>query len=147
MSLTETLASFFSRHVVDRRARRQQRIDLEIHRQVEMRDGLLGLEHAPRDDLADGGVRHAAVARRDEHRLAAGAAVPAPRLSAPEPPQQRRPGLAFSTSALTMRPLGPVPLMPARSTPFSAAMRLASGEAKMRAPPEEAAGAAGAGAA
>src|SRR6187399_1281215 len=44
------------------------------------------------------------------------------------------PGLAFSTSALTMRPFGPEPLRLARSTPLSAAMRLASGEAKMRLP-------------
>src|SRR5438270_13685513 len=44
------------------------------------------------------------------------------------------PGLAPSTSALTMRPFGPEPLRPERSTPFSPAMRLASGEAKMRLP-------------
>src|SRR5882757_9303473 len=56
------------------------------------------------------------------------------------------PGLAPSTSAFTIRPFGPEPLIPARLTPFSAAMRLASGEAKRRAPPDDA-GACGAGAA
>src|SRR6266700_2172648 len=50
------------------------------------------------------------------------------------------PGLADSTSALTMRPFGPLPLMVDRSSPFSAAMRLASGEAKMRPPLGAAAG-------
>src|SRR6478736_3208751 len=44
------------------------------------------------------------------------------------------PGFAPSTSAFTMRPLGPEPLRLARLTPFSAAMRLASGEAKIRWP-------------
>src|SRR5688572_23603162 len=39
------------------------------------------------------------------------------------------PGWAPSTSALTIRPPGPLPLMPARSMPRSAAIRLASGEA------------------
>src|SRR5260370_516139 len=50
------------------------------------------------------------------------------------------PGLADSTSALTMRPFGPLPVMRERSSPFSAAMRLASGEAKMRPPLGAAAG-------
>src|SRR5882757_605236 len=50
------------------------------------------------------------------------------------------PGLADSTSALTMRPFGPLPLMVERSSPFSAATRLASGEAKMRPPLGAAAG-------
>ncbi len=72
MSLTETLAALLLGHRVDRLARRQQRIDLEVDRQVEVRHRLLGLEHAPRDDLADRGVRHARVARRHEHRLRAG---------------------------------------------------------------------------
>src|SRR3982075_2898240 len=44
------------------------------------------------------------------------------------------PGFGDSTSALTRRPFGPLPLMADRSSPFSAAMRLASGEAKMRPP-------------
>src|SRR3984893_5881131 len=57
------------------------------------------------------------------------------------------PGLADSTSALTMRPFGPLPVIRERSSPFSAAIRLASGEAKMRPPAGAAAGfAAGAGA-
>src|SRR5262249_1673174 len=43
-------------------------------------------------------------------------------------------GLACSTSALTMRPLGPLPLRRERSMPFSPAMRLASGQRKMRPP-------------
>src|SRR5712671_4085127 len=43
-------------------------------------------------------------------------------------------GFAPSTSALTMRPLGPLPLRRERSSPFSAAMRLASGDAKIRSP-------------
>ena len=55
------------------------------------------------------------------------------------------PGLAPSTSDFTMRPCGPEPLTAARSTPFSAAMRRASGEAKTRLP-SLALGAAGAGA-
>src|SRR4051794_20804655 len=42
------------------------------------------------------------------------------------------PGFALSTSAFTIRPFGPEPLRLARSMPLSAAMRLASGEAKMR---------------
>src|SRR3989344_8291097 len=42
------------------------------------------------------------------------------------------PGLASSTSALTIRPPGPVPLIVARSRPLAAAMRLASGLALMR---------------
>ena len=50
---------------------------------------------------------------------------------------------AFSTSALTMRPCGPEPLSWLRSSPLSAAMRRASGEAKTRLP--SATGAAGAG--
>src|SRR4051812_4296653 len=44
------------------------------------------------------------------------------------------PGFASSTSALTIRPPGPVPLMVDKSMPFSAAMRLASGEAMTRSP-------------
>ena len=55
-----------------------------------MRHRLLGLEHAPRDDLADRGVRHARVARRREHRLRAGAA--APRAAPARLPEQRRRG-------------------------------------------------------
>src|SRR5215831_2804887 len=55
-------------------------------------------------------------------------------------------GLACSTSALTMRPLGPLPLSRERSIPFSAAMRLGSGEAKMRPPLGAAAGLGGGGA-
>ncbi len=43
-------------------------------------------------------------------------------------------GFAPSTSALTMRPFGPEPLTPARSTPLSAAIRLASGLATTRSP-------------
>src|SRR5258707_11375633 len=43
-------------------------------------------------------------------------------------------GLAPSTSALTIRPFGPLPLMRERSSPFSVAMRLASGDAKIRPP-------------
>ena len=54
------------------------------------------------------------------------------------------PGLAFSTSSLTMRPPGPEPWMVDRSMPLSAAIFLASGEALMRSP-VEAVGAAGAG--
>src|SRR6185503_1940055 len=46
------------------------------------------------------------------------------------------PGFALSTSAFTIRPFGPEPLRLARSTPLSAAMRLASGDAKMRWPLE-----------
>ena len=42
---------------------------------------------------------------------------------------------AFSTSARTIRPWGPEPLRPARSIPFSAAMRRASGLALMRVSP------------
>src|SRR5476649_2119949 len=56
------------------------------------------------------------------------------------------PGFAPSTSAFTMRPFGPEPFTLARLTPFSAAMRLASGEAKMRSPLGATAGAAGFGA-
>ncbi len=52
---------------------------------------------------------------------------------------------APSTSALTMRPCGPEPVKVVRSTPLSAAMRRASGEAKTRLP-SPVAGAAGAGA-
>src|SRR5476651_1355557 len=55
------------------------------------------------------------------------------------------PGFAPSTSSFTIRPFGPEPLIPARLTPFSAAMRLASGEAKRRAPPDDAAGCGAAG--
>src|SRR5579863_3495152 len=44
------------------------------------------------------------------------------------------PGLAFSTSDLTTRPRGPVPAMADKSRPFWPAIRLARGEAKMRAP-------------
>lgn len=40
-------------------------------------------------------------------------------------------GLYFSTSALRMRPSGPVPLIWERGMPCSRAMRLAMGEAKM----------------
>ena len=43
-------------------------------------------------------------------------------------------GLAPSTSALTMRPCGPEPVIFVRFKPFSAAMRRARGEAKTRAP-------------
>ena len=53
--------------------------------------------------------------------------------------------VAPSTSAFTIRPRGPEPLMAARSSPFWAAIRRASGEAKMRLPSAPA-GAAGAGA-
>src|SRR6056297_1448108 len=52
--------------------------------------------------------------------------------------------LASSTSARTMRPCGPDPLIWRRSSPFSAAMRRARGEAKMRSPLSSL-GAAGAG--
>src|ERR1700674_2172886 len=45
------------------------------------------------------------------------------------------PPAAASTSSRTMRPSGPVPLIVARSTPSSAARRLASGEALTAAPP------------
>jgi len=41
---------------------------------------------------------------------------------------------AASTSAWTMRPEGPEPVRAARSTPFSPAIFLARGEAKMRPP-------------
>mmetsp|Transcript_29037 Transcript_29037/g.55783 ORF Transcript_29037/g.55783 Transcript_29037/m.55783 type:complete len:226 (+) Transcript_29037:1303-1980(+) len=51
---------------------------------------------------------------------------------------------AFSTSALTMRPCGPEPLMAPRSRPFCAAIRRARGVAKMRLPSVPC-GAAGAG--
>src|SRR5258706_7556691 len=70
---------------------------------------------------------------------AAGAAAAAAGLAAP--------GLAFSTSDLTIRPRGPEPDSAERSMPLPAAMRLASGEAKMRAPSVFVAGAAAAGAA
>src|SRR5437868_4688201 len=50
------------------------------------------------------------------------------------------PGFAVAISALTMRPLGPDPLMLARSTPCACAMRRASGVAFTRSP--DAAGAA-----
>ena len=53
---------------------------------------------------------------------------------------------AASTSALTMRPRGPDPVIRARSSPLSAAMRRARGVAKMRVP-SPAWGDAGAGAA
>ena len=52
---------------------------------------------------------------------------------------------ALSTSALTIRPLGPDPLIRLRSRPLSAAIRRASGDANMRLPAELAAGAAGGG--
>src|SRR5690349_20463009 len=42
---------------------------------------------------------------------------------------------APSTSALTIRPLGPLPLSDVRPTPFCSAIRLASGEAMTRFPP------------
>src|ERR1700687_3641371 len=42
--------------------------------------------------------------------------------------------VAASTSALTIRPWGPLPVMDFRSTPASAAMRRASGLAKTRSP-------------
>ncbi len=61
--------------------------------------------------------------------MAAGAAVPA---------------FALSTSAFTMRPLGPEPVTPERSMPFCSAMRFANGDAMMRSP--ELAGAEAAGA-
>src|SRR5262245_36795906 len=44
------------------------------------------------------------------------------------------PGLAFSTSDLTIRPRGPVPASAEISIPLEAAIRLASGEAKTRLP-------------
>ena len=44
------------------------------------------------------------------------------------------PGLASSTSAFTIRPFGPEPLIWARSSPLSAAIRRARGEAKIRPP-------------
>src|SRR5205823_1072815 len=47
--------------------------------------------------------------------------------AAVEPPRG-----ALSTSRLTIRPPGPVPVRPCRSTPRSRAMRLASGEALTR---------------
>src|SRR6056297_2721867 len=53
------------------------------------------------------------------------------------------PGCAASTSALTIRPCGPEPDSAARSIPFCAAIRRASGEAKMR-PPSAVTGAGGA---
>ena len=52
---------------------------------------------------------------------------------------------AAKTSAFTMRPCGPEPLSAERFRPWSAAIRRARGEAKMRAP-SDATGAAGAGA-
>src|SRR6056297_2079225 len=52
--------------------------------------------------------------------------------------------LASTTSALTIRPCGPEPVIWARSSPFSAAIRRARGEAKMRSPLSSL-GAAGAG--
>ena len=52
--------------------------------------------------------------------------------------------VASTTSALTMRPCGPEPFSDFRSSPLSAAIRRASGVAKMRSP-EAATGAAGAG--
>ena len=55
------------------------------------------------------------------------------------------PGLASSTSALTIRPLGPLPVMVERSIPFCSANRFASGDAMMRSP-DAAGAAAGAGA-
>ena len=42
--------------------------------------------------------------------------------------------MAASTSALTMRPRGPLPVIWLRSRPFCSAIRRASGEAKMRVP-------------
>ncbi len=58
----------------------------------------------------------------------AGAGVAAPLAGAAAP------GCAPSTSAFTMRPLGPEPFTPDRSMPFCSAMRFASGEAMMRSP-------------
>ena len=45
------------------------------------------------------------------------------------------PDAAFSTSALTIRPPGPLPSIEARSTPCSLASRRATGEALTRSPP------------
>src|ERR1700730_16046217 len=50
------------------------------------------------------------------------------------------PGLADSTSALTMRPFGPLPLMADRSSPFSPALPFGTGEGKMGPPLGTAAG-------
>ena len=47
------------------------------------------------------------------------------------------PASAFSTSAFTIRPPGPLPVMAERSRPFCSAMRLASGDAFTRAPDDE----------
>ena len=92
MSLTETLVPFFSATaLIAWRAASSASIS-QIHRQVEMRHGLLGLRAgAARSPCASMLCGTARVARRHEHRLAAGGAV---RPSAPAlAPAARRAGL------------------------------------------------------
>src|SRR5260370_18226 len=89
----------------------------------------VGIAHDRRDQAAVGGAVDPDVARAALGSPAATGAAPG-----------AAPGLANSTSALTMRPFGPLPVIRERASPFSAAMRLASGEARMRPPAGAAAG-------
>ena len=73
-SLTETLkaglpslSSGAAR--VDLGAQGEQRVELAIRLEVEVRDGLLGLDEAPRDGAPHRIVRHLGVAAGLEHRL------------------------------------------------------------------------------
>ena len=111
----------FSRHGVDRLARRQQRVDLAIDRQIEMRDGLLGLRagaaRSPCASMVCGtrvmGAGAANTGGRGGRRGLRGVAAGAPARHA----ARQRP---LSMSALTMRPCGPLPLIRARSSPPAA---------------------------
>ncbi len=163
-SLSESLKArgpFLRGERVEPRAGGQQRVELAIDGEIEMRDGLLGERQPLGDEATHRVVRHDLVGPRlvEREHLAVGEPARLLRLAPRDQLLRARlrrllalDGLgrsdveigsirsatlgvawaARSTSRLTMRPCGPEPLSVASSSPSSRASRRASGEAKMR---------------